>query len=452
MRQRLVSCLLFAFFAPAGAFACSCVPVGPALCRGLTPNSVIFVGTVMRIDNPPREDGGKGESGVAHYRFHIDEKIVGTQDQEIDIYSTRGGADCSYHFQQGRKYVVSPYKGANGHLFATICSVTRPIELAQPFLTELRAMRDHQPVASLYGILRSAEKPYWSVTDDPLGKPLANTEVEIRSGTRIFNVKTEFDGYYAFYGVPEGEYKITAALPPNLEIAQMILDDPMPRIKLPSGACYEFDVTAYPTGSVRGRVAGPDGNPLVFASLELFRPEKYADRQDGISWMEFQDIKKGYFQFNHVGPGDYVLVYNDSGEVSTDTPFPRTFYPGVPDLEKAGRIHLEAGAHLTGVDFRVTGGKPTREIKVRLAAEAGNLPNIHYVETVGEDGSSISAQEVSPDVYEISLFKDMRYKMHGEGRCSTTNTDSQTDSVRIDGADDSVAEFTLIFRGAGCRE
>jgi hypothetical protein len=326
------------------------------------------------------------------------------------------------------------------------------MELAQALLPELRAMRDHQRVASLYGVLRSAEEPDASVTDDQLVKPLTNTEIEIRSEDHVFDTKTDSNGAYAFYGVTKGEYRIAAELPKNLELAQMILSDPLPPISLPENACYEYDVAAYPTGNIKGRVLGPDGKPLHFAAVELFRPENYPPRNSGLGWMESQEVGKGYFEFTHVGPGDYIIVYNNSDDVSTDTPFGRAFYPGVTDVAKAGRIHVEAGGQVTNADIHVAGGKPTRAITVRLVAEMGKLPDIHYVETHAEDGTLLTEEEPSPGVYAISLFKDTRYKMHGEGYCSATGKESQTDPIEVDGSDEMITEITLIFRGPGCGE
>jgi hypothetical protein len=452
MSKRLLLVVLFSIFVPASALACSCATPGPVPCSGLGAKDVVFVGTVLHIDNPVPEDGRTGGPGESRYRFRVDEKLAGTQESEIDVYSGRGRGDCSYHFQLGRQYLVSPYKQTDGRLFAYMCSITRPMELAQALLPELRAMRDHQRVASLYGVLRSAEEPDASVTDDQLGKPLTNTEIEIRSEDHVFDTKTDSNGAYAFYGVTKGEYRIAAELPKNLELAQMILSDPLPPISLPENACYEYDVAAYPTGNIKGRVLGPDGKPLHFAAVELFRPENYPPRNSGLGWMESQEVGKGYFEFTHVGPGDYIIVYNNSDDVSTDTPFGRAFYPGVTDVAKAGRIHVEAGGQVTNADIHVAGGKPTRSITVRLVAEMGKLPDIHYVETHAEDGTLLTEEEPSPGVYAISLFKDTRYKMHGEGYCSATGKESQTDPIEVDGSDEMITEITLIFRGPGCGE
>jgi hypothetical protein len=94
MGKRLLLLVLFLVFVPASALACSCATLGPAPCSGLSANDVVFVGTVLHIDNPAPEDGSMGGPGESHDRFRIDEKLAGTQNPEIDVYSGRGGGDC----------------------------------------------------------------------------------------------------------------------------------------------------------------------------------------------------------------------------------------------------------------------------------------------------------------------------------------------------------------------
>lgn len=451
MRKRVFWCSLVWLLSVASAHACTCVEAAPSPCAPLKATDIIFVGTVVHIDNPPPADDRVGASGESRYVFHIDENISGASGSQVDVYSGRGGADCSFHFQQGRQYLVAPYKGADGRLVATICSITSRVEYAQPLIEQLRAMRDHKEVASVYGVLRSAQEPYKSVTDDEIGKPLADTIVELRSGDREFDAVTDSRGVYRFYGLPEGTYKFAAQLPPNLDLAQQILDGPLPPIKLPANACYQYDLTALPTGSIQGRVFGPDGKLLPFAPLELYRPEKYPFHgYPADIWMESQERDTGYFKFNHVAPGDYIVVYNNEDRLSPDWPFHRTFYPGVPDLAHAGRIHLGAGEHLTGIDFHVAAGRPTRPITVRLVTHGGKLPDINYVETKGNDGSSPGDEELSPGVYRIQLFKDARYTIQGQGFCSATGQDMQTDPAVVDGANSGPSEITLVFSGPGC--
>jgi hypothetical protein len=167
-------------------------------------------------------------------------------------------------------------------------------------------------------------------------------------------------------------------------------------------------------------------------------------------WYEAQDREKGFFEFRNVGPGDYIIVYNNSGRVTADDPYPRTFYPGVPDLKSARVIHLEGGQKIDDADIKVSGGWPTREITVRFVAQTGELPDINYVVGKGSDGQSTLERTVSPGVYSISILKGVRYDFHGEGYCSATKEDSGTESIQVDGSDERATEFTLTFRGPSC--
>jgi len=177
-------CLLALFVVLASSaevWACSCVTTGePGPCAKLTPTEVVFVGTLLSVENPPyeisMENPGEEQS---RYRFRIDEKISGLgEEHEIDIYSGRSGGDCSYHFAKNQKYLVFPNRN-NDRLVVTICSRTRPFNFAQAILPQLRAMRDGNPVASVYGLLQVGQQPYLSVTDDVPPQPLRNTRIEL---------------------------------------------------------------------------------------------------------------------------------------------------------------------------------------------------------------------------------------------------------------------------------
>lgn len=439
--------------------ACSCAEPGPVPCGELSPTSVVFVGTVETIENPPPDFDQAAssvdmrsvdQSGYARYHFRVDEKISGTQTTDIDVFSGRGGSDCSYHFEKGQQYLVFPYKSDDGRLMATICSETRPVELGQPKLAVLRAMRDHQPVASLYGSMRNVQQPYGSVSDDYYGKPVADTRMILRSDKNTLEAKTDANGNYAFFDVPAGKYHVEADLPQHFEIAQTILCEPVPPIDLPQNACYEHDVEVLPTGRIRGRVIGPDGNALSYASVELYRPSRYRGDGRSLGWSESQDLEKPGFVFEHVAAGDYILIYNDQERIEPITPYPRMFYPGVNELKQAQIIHVEEGQEISGLEFRVSGGRATRAITVRLVAPNGELPDINYVEARGNDGSYLSEQTLSPGVFRIQIFPGIRYEMQGSGYCSATEKELKTPVGVVDGSETGPNEMALTFPAPGC--
>ena len=137
--------------------------------------------------------------------------------------------------------------------------------------------------------------------------PLPNIKLKLRSKDDRFATSTDGNGIYTFYDVHAGQYQFTANLPVRMELTQKTLNGPLPTFKIPNGACYEYNVDALPTGRIHGSVRGPDGKPLANASVELYRAGAYDDSRPGL-W-GFQG-PKGDFEFDHVGPGEYILVFN----------------------------------------------------------------------------------------------------------------------------------------------
>jgi hypothetical protein len=451
--RSLLAVLVFALLLKP-ATACSCSFGAPTPCGNLSKTEVLFVGTVVDIENPPSEKVAD-QSGQSRYRFRVDEHFSGPPIAEVDVYSGRGGADCSFHFEMGKQYLVDPSRDNNGQLIATICSNTRAIGDAKALLPELRAIRDGQKVASLYGLLFRRQQPYEAVSNANYDQPLQNTRMQLRSEDRLFETITDGEGVYAFYDVPKGTYRIDANLPAGLKIAQTILGGPLPPLELPAGACYESDVDALPTGRIHGQVIGPDGKYLSSASLELFLADRYQKSARG--WWESQG-DKDHFEFNNVAPGKYILVFNNSDRIDPDDPFGRTFYPGVRDLESATPIEVAEGQQIRA-DIHVTGGLPNREITVRVFWNSGPPPDDAYVHARPNFGDQAYAREVGPGLYRMTLLRNARYAIYASQYCSTWDGrslrpagEAATPTVVVDGADDSTIDITLAYTGAGCKE
>lgn len=357
MLTRLLLGLITVLMTAVSISACTCITVSDPNappCGKIGPAEVIFVGTVLDIENPPYEVSKENPEALqSRYRFRIDERIAGLEgQQEIDIYSgSGGGGDCTYQFKRGEQYVVFPSRNGLGQLIATICSATSPVALAQAILPPLRAARDKGTVGSVYGVLQVGQQPFLSVTDDVAPRPLQYANMSLRSDTRVFAVRTDSNGAFAIYSVPPGTYHVTAELPPNMEFARPILNGPPDPLILAAGDCSEYNSTALPTARIRGRVLGAHGKPLKFAEAELFRPEKYQPTPLLMTWQEVQD-QKGFFEFDHVGPGDYLLVYKDE-DPQTGELISLCFYPGVPDVGRAEHVHIEGGQQVLAADIHL---------------------------------------------------------------------------------------------------
>jgi hypothetical protein len=398
--------LFFLFLvAPLPSWACVCSKAPPGVCPGLQKDDVVFLGTVIQAETLPATSSDSGAPAIAHYRFHVDEKFAGADAPEMDVYSGGEDGDCAYHFALGTQYIVFPNRADDGRLFATICSSTRPALDARALLPQLRAMRDGTHVASVYGVLRRTDPPLLAPEDDP-EDPLPHIKLRLRSKDDRFATSTGPDGVYSFYDVHAGEYRFTADLPARFEFTQKTLKGALPPFKIPNGACYEYNVDALPTGKIHGSVLAPNRKPLPVASVELYRAGRYDESQPGL-W-GFQS-ESGSFEFDHIGPGEYILVFNRMNRKDPNSPFPRAFYPGVPDAASTEPIKVKEGQQLQHVNIKLSEGYPTRPVRVLLKWEGKREPGEVTVTATADAGENPAAHKISDGVYEFMLLESAGY-------------------------------------------
>jgi hypothetical protein len=301
------------------------------------------VGTVLDIENPPSETVRPDWQGLSRYHFRVDENINGIDTMEVDVYSGRADGICSYHFELGKTYLVNP-DFTNGQYFASSCSDTAPVADAEPFLSELRARKDRKPHASLYGVLRGSEDSH---------DPISNVTIEISAEKQKLSALTDAGGIFKFYGVPAGTYNFSARLPASMRFAKIVLTDAT-AITLPENACSQQDLDAKPLGQVHGTVIGPGGTAIRNGDVTLFRWDRYKKGDKG--WTEFLD-ENGDFEFSHVSPGIYVLVFHNDNKSDPRIPYPRTFFPAASEFSSAEPIIVKDDG--TSADIYLSGGPPT---------------------------------------------------------------------------------------------
>jgi len=464
---------LLVLSACAATHACTCSEAPPGKCPGLQQGDVVFLGTVTAVEEisnggPRASDSSASPvdivaSRLTRYHFRIDERFAGLagteQGSEIDVFSGGDDGDCGYRFKQGQRYVVFTEQGTEGRLFATICNGTRLASDARALLPQLRAMRNGQRVASVFGTLRRADPPFLAPPDDP-EEPLANISLKLRSRDDRFETSSNAEGIYSFYDVHAGEYRFTANLPVRMELTQKSLVGGLPPFKIPNEACYEYDVDALPTGHIRGSVLDAAGKPLALASVELYRAGSYDDSRPGL-W-GFQGAK-GLFDFDHVGPGDYVVVFNRTNRMDPNSPFPRTFYPGVLDASDAQPIKLKDGQQILKANIEVKDGYPTRQLRVQLKWLGARPPGTVTVMAKADQGENPAAQRAADGTYQFTLLESASYTISAwedltpqRAGAARANADCvapdrvETAPAAVSGADAGTKEVTLVFASPAC--
>lgn len=467
MPRGLFLVFVLIFFAAPALKACTCSKEPPGVCPGLHASDVVFVGEVLGSETlSPAASSSSSPSGlpggpapITRYRFHIDDLFAGPAESEIDIYSGGDDADCGYVFKTGVQYVVFTNQESQGRLFATICNGTRPIADARALLPQLRAMSRGERVASVFGVIRRANPPMLEPPGDP-EDPLSDIPLKLHSRYDRFTTSTDEFGVYTFYDVHAGRYSLTAKLPARMELSERTVNGPLPSFELPNGACFEFNIDALPTGKIRGSVLGTRGRPLPIASVELYRAGRYSDSLPGL-W-GFQG-DKGSFEFDHIGPGDYILVFNRLDRRDPDMPYPRTFYPGVGGATESRFIHLKDGQDLEKVNLQLGESYPTRIIRVQLKWRDGRLPGDVYVTAKADQGENPAARKIGDALYEFTLLRSAQYTFtagedpnpghpgsRGRGGVCIVPAHIESPSVTVDGEDEGTKQIILEFPSVPC--
>lgn len=428
------------------ARAQDCAGPMPFACPLLNTAKAIFVGTVT-------EDKKESETR----RFRVTEAFKGVKGEYIDLQKY----SYQFDFKLGKQYLVFAvpcgWQGASSQcLTISPCSGTRALENAAAIVEQLRAEKNGEGVAAVYGMLvrtLSEERGDW---EEGYRRPLPNILVRLQSGKKSFETRTDADGAYAFKRVPPGKYQVSADLPPHLVLGNVIGDEPVKPFELPRRCCFENDLYALPSGRISGKVIGPDGKPLQVATANLYLASRY--KYGGSGSYSFQGKARPSaewrpFEFYGLPGGDYVLVFNPRNDEDPDAPFPTTFYPRATNLESSQVIHLADGEQLVDADIHVSDPLPTRQITVSLAW-GGRRPQDFFPPQLivkATRGKNPYPEETSRYTYTLNLLLSARYTLHGEAFCRMgTKGNAETGRVTVDGSNLSVSEVTMEFEAGEC--
>jgi hypothetical protein len=358
--------------ATATAFGCSCyAPIAERPCSLMKEASeVVFAGTLIAVDNPPGPAGSRrvaDQVGQAHYTFRVEKAFSKSVPKQIDIYSGRGGGDCSVRFRVGEKYLVDATRESTGEVRVWRCSKTRLFSESDPLLAEFRVLRDGKAPDSLFGVLTRMPGP-WGDAVEHSDPAVGGLTIRLRSEDREFETKTAQDGSYTFRDLPSGNYSVSADIPHSLTLGDARFHRPIKPFPVAGNACGEFDIAVFPAGRIIGRVVDQGGQQIStwVQDAQLLRvdgPNRYreiANESGTMSLLGLPPYQKGYFEFDYVAPGDYIVVLNPYNLPYNAHPYPRTFFPSATEPEQATRIHMHDGDTVSDIVIYVAVKPPNR--------------------------------------------------------------------------------------------
>ncbi len=225
-----------------------------------------------------------------------------------------------------------------------------------------------------------------------------NIKVKIVGKTKSFVAKTNKDGFFEVYDLPEGDYVVEPEIPFGWKINDYMLErtssgyeefDPAGKrqgpnripVRIAHGRHTALDLIFDIDTAVKGRVLSPAGNPMKDVCVMAVSTElAEGDHRGHLDCTN----EKGEFTIDEMAPGNYRLVANHKGLLDADTPFGAVFYPGVTGRDNAGIVAVEPGKYVTGRDIKISqtvelvtikgnflfsDGKPVADARVKFAPD-----------------------------------------------------------------------------------
>ena len=369
--------------------ACSCMSGGMP-CHDYWKAAAIFTGTVID-SSPTTSKRGEYEVPARLVRFNVDQSFRGVKGNEVEVRTALNEAGCGYAFQLGGRYLVYAYSDAD-KLATGICSRTRPVSEAADDLAYFQGLATAKPGATISGEVKQIDR---SATFEQRLRPVSGVKIVIEGPKRVEAI-TDVKGSYKVSGLTTGTYKVRVELPDGLST-----HNPEGEAKVFDRGCAQVSFWVDSDTRINGKVFDAQGQPAADVLMELVPSEG----QSSNSPTYVRTDKEGRYEMKMLQPGRYlfgVRIYGSAG--ATYVPYPRTYYPGVSEAERATVINVADGQQIDLNDLIL----PSRFVERVLSGVV-----------VDADGRPVSGATVSLKENEYQ-DRDMPYtkETDSEGRFS----------------------------------
>ena len=355
--------LAILIFSPDSALGCSCGGA-PTTCGSYAAADAVLIGTVIRVENrtAKTEDGSEYISGQTAY-VQVDEAFKGVKSAEMIFRSF--GTSCDPQYGAGQRWLFYAYEGKESNTWSIrACDRSTQLAWAADDLLYLRALPESAKKTRIAGRLLNRDYT-----------PLIGVKVKLTGvdGFLTREVFTDKNGVYEAYGLAPGKYHVEPDTPPNLKLrnaskATITKLDPLRyQVELMPKGCAVLNFYYTEDTLVSGRVFGADGQPMRDVCVHLV----FKDKPKDTPYLGSCTDENGRFKIDDVLLGEYFLVANEDGKITSDEPFPTTYYPGVFEKEKATTLTFSSGDKLQDFDIHIPSQKPLRTIEGTLLYSDG---------------------------------------------------------------------------------
>lgn len=403
-KMQLELAVAFAFvvtFNPAG-FACECGGPSPA-CAYISVAPVVFVGTPIYSN----DDGSGTFIQQTLYKFTVDEIFKGLTEGTKAVWIDPGSyTSCYADYEIGTRLLVFASEGKLVPVDTAAMTVAKPTAKQKPlppgfdpkmpvyYAPECTGTRDAASASDDITWLRLWKKGnvrtrIQGLVLDGLDWPLPGVKVTANGRSGNLAATTDAAGAFSIEPVLPGKYDLNATLAGY--------DLPWkPEVEVLERSCGYTRLSMGAEGTLSGTVIDKSGRPVAGVDLELAR---MLGREETFPSIQYETTTaNGFFRYADLPGGDYLIGVNLRSQPDVDTPYARTYAPGVSDRARAQVFHLAPGQKLSRLRLQLPPRLRLRKIHVAVQWPDGRSAGQEVsVETDHEKGGLIDFENAKKD-------------------------------------------------------
>ncbi|HRH44368.1 MAG TPA: carboxypeptidase-like regulatory domain-containing protein [Pyrinomonadaceae bacterium] len=416
------SIFIIYFVSNTSVLACSC-SAKPTVLSQFEYSKDVFIAKIVAVEKD--KTANPSLEGIAGAKAIVQKVYKGNLKVGEELFFEQG-VICSWTYSDksiGYEILVydSYFEGNPKSGSVSYCGRNNTVQNAADDLLYLNNLEKNKGRSRISGTINYRQKSALENVET-IKKSVEGNKIKITNAQtkKIYEVKTDKNGVYEIYDLPEGIYYFESEIAKGWKLSKYQsnrysvdypewekleksgkiksfveskkLEETLKSPKLLANYLFpnrhaDFNFNFVIDNSIKGRIFAPNGEPIKDAEISLI---PIGGKKAQYIFINDYSNEKGEFIIDEIPVGEYVLAVNEDNKVSFKTPFRRFYYPAVAETKNATIFSIKEGQQIEGIEIHIpkfeeivtvkgrvlySNGIPAANERVFFTSEASSNPN-----------------------------------------------------------------------------